>query len=397
MELFFPGVAELVVDFRADELIVRMDDGCEERESSAGSGSTPHPSDPVTRATHRLHDKTVVIETTWGDVIEVEQYEYDNQAQRRNDRPTVYLDQNKWVQVAQAVHTPGAIESERERTAATELGRRARSREVILLLSSGHWLETGPTYGGRRTTTAATMVDLSRGWLLRDPMQVRELELQALFRSRSGHSYLAEREVVTLDYRALFSGLLPVPGDQHLPPVMRAMSDALSGSQAVLATLLADERVEGGAAPSAAWAQAHQGFAGELAAASYDRAGKRRKTLQWAMRDLGHQLVGAAVSGGLSEEALDTWQTTADDSIGSLPYIGRWREVVHRRLSNSQNRWERNDLVDLLFLPCAAAYADHVVCERKTGGDLRAIAPRFDGGAAVHFRIEELLDALDAV
>ena len=67
---------------------------------------------------------------------------------------------------------------------------------------------------------------------------------------------------------------------------------------------------------------------------------------------------------------------------------------MHRRLMNTSNRWESNDLVDLMFLPLAAAYADHVVCERKTALDLRAVASEVPPGATVHRTIEELLEEL---
>jgi hypothetical protein len=40
-------------------------------------------------------------------------------------------------------------------------------------------------------------------------------------------------------------------------------------------------------------------------------------------------------------------------------------------MCNAGQRWEANDLVDIMFLCCAAGYADVVVGERRTIGYLR--------------------------
>ena len=44
--------------------------------------------------------------------------------------------------------------------------------------------------------------------------------------------------------------------------------------------------------------------------------------------------------------------------------------------------------------PAAAAYADHVVCEKKTGTLMRRALGKGPGGAAIHLSIAELVEAL---
>jgi hypothetical protein len=54
-----------------------------------------------------------------------------------------------------------------------------------------------------------------------------------------------------------------------------------------------------------------------------------------------------------------------------MPYGGRLYEVLYHRLRNADDTWERNDLIDMNFLCCAAGYADIVVGEKQTTEYLR--------------------------
>jgi hypothetical protein len=47
------------------------------------------------------------------------------------------------------------------------------------------------------------------------------------------------------------------------------------------------------------------------------------------------------------------------------------RQMLFARMRNADQRWEGNDLVDIMFLCCAAGYADLVVGERRAIGYLR--------------------------
>jgi hypothetical protein len=57
--------------------------------------------------------------------------------------------------------------------------------------------------------------------------------------------------------------------------------------------------------------------------------------------------------------------------------------VLYQRLRNSQEKWVRNDLTDLMYLCCAAGYADIVVAEKATAHRLASAKPRTTPGASV--------------
>ena len=55
----------------------------------------------------------------------------------------------------------------------------------------------------------------------------------------------------------------------------------------------------------------------------------------------------------------------------------------YSRLSNPNDHWHEHDLIDVLFLPCAAEYGDYVVCEKKTADYLWRTGRKRPGGAVV--------------
>jgi len=65
-------------------------------------------------------------------------------------------------------------------------------------------------------------------------------------------------------------------------------------------------------------------------------------------------------------------------------------EITKIRLRNPQDTWTENDFIDMLFLSCAAAYADFVVAERKATHMLRQAARQTSSGAIVFASLREL-------
>ncbi|MDQ6613641.1 MAG: hypothetical protein M3083_02480 [Actinomycetota bacterium] len=394
----FPGLLEMTIDFENDELVIVTSDRGEVRQRGIRALAEPGTTIDLKRITYRVAENILVMVTEWGDELETELFLFDDQQERRTGRPVVYLDQNKWVQVAQAIHAP-------ERVHLPELGptrqliELAAAKEVILPISSGHWIETGPLYGHRRDHVAASMVGLSRGWIMRDPVLVRMLELVSLFKCRrSSLMPVIDEPVFTLDHRAVYFEAMPSLGHSSLPPEVAMWVDVLSGASAIFAVLLEDDAVcsHEGAEATRRWAEEHQQAANVLASNSGVRTTSREFTLRWFLKDLWLDLGVATSTANVNVEEFGEWlESEAEADVAMLPYLGRAREVVHRRMLNAQDTWTSNDLIDLLFLPCAAGYADHVVCERKTAADLRAVR-RKDEGAAVHRTVAELLRALES-
>jgi hypothetical protein len=63
---------------------------------------------------------------------------------------------------------------------------------------------------------------------------------------------------------------------------------------------------------------------------------------------------------------------------------------------NADDRWERNDLNDLLYLCCAAAYADIVVGEKKTCNYLQRVQSNVTPGAQVFAGLADALPSIEA-
>ena len=174
------------------------------------------------------------------------------------------------------------------------------------------------------------------------------------------------------------------------------MIDALAAINATLAVLLEDERgPREGIGAASRWARVHQGFGHHLTSGQSSPSAMRRLTLDAFIANLGHGLTEAANEAGLGHSELQAWRTSrADDEIARLPYLGRQRELIHLRLLNPQDVWEVNDLIDVLYLTCATAYADYVVCEKKMADYLRRTERRLPGGAQVLTSVTDLMDAV---
>ena len=115
--------------------------------------------------------------------------------------PTVYLDQNKWSELATAVLVPERIRTDEELYAASEIIRFAADDGTILPLSSAHLLETSGLHGERRYEVGVTIASFSGGWEMRHPWNVFEQEAIEALASRMGHTTTIEtdRPVITTE------------------------------------------------------------------------------------------------------------------------------------------------------------------------------------------------------
>ncbi len=384
------GFASWSIDYEAGDLEVVMTDGRAERRRTRASVTD------FKRVCFRVQDLTLEMVTPTDEAFVVEVFAHDDQVERRSGRPVIYLDQNKWIQLAQSIHRPERV-PKHELEPARRLADLARAGEIILPISSAHWVETSPTYGDRRRRLASLMVSLSRGWIMRDPLRVRASELAAMFSSFHGAgSGLDEQPpVFTLDAREVraepWNAYTPTGGP--LPPEIVEVIDVLLGAQAVLAVLLENERTPRERALAARWANYHETFAEYLAREPTNR--RRTLTLLRFLADLGTDQAKLAVAAGLTPVDYGEWLLErADDDVASLPYLGRFREVIHLKLRDPRRKWEANDLFDLMYLPCAAGYADSVVCEIDLAHHLELCGQARDG-AAIFTSIAELTEHLE--
>lgn len=335
-----------------------------------------------------------------GTDVEIEFFDQDDDMEaRRAGRRAVYLDQNQWVTLARSIHSPQQLTAE-DLAASADLVALVEAEQVVLLLSSAHMLETGRSDGPWREQMAPLMLELSRGWVLRDPLLVRHEEVCAMLAAEAGVVF-SPGPRITLDPNAMYSDL-PLTGPVTTERRRRAtvglddVAGALAHVASIYGVLLEDEKIlssEGEIATSG-WAEWQK----EVSRASRDNRATiqslRKYTLTMFLRDMMRDIAIAAHRVDAKEEHLASWILGCEETLKGAPYLGRLRELMHRRHSNPAEVWEPNDLVDVLYLPLGVAFADVAVMEQKAAHYLRLVQRGRRDGAVVTTSLSGAVRAL---
>ena len=319
------------------------------------------------------------------------------------DCPVVYLDQNHWIDIARVL-TGSATVTDARRAALEGLIELARRGEIVLPLSAAHLIETAKKGGRQRTDLARTMIELSRGWLMRSPLHVRAHELTQMFASpttAASTEQPAYFDVFTLTPEALWDDRYhPRPHRQQqndLPAELAGLVERITWAASLVDVLLdTDPDVSArGLKLATGWASSFQDLARDMRSNPKAKPYLRDLTRTRTISDLGNDLPEAASRAGLTPEKFGFWlREDAEAALSSTPALGRVREVLHLRLINADDRWHANDLNDVLFLCTAAGYADFVVGEKKTCSYLRRVQDRVPAGAQVYHRAADALPAV---
>lgn len=317
--------------------------------------------------------------------------------------PVVYLDQNHWIDFARWRKNPDVFD-EAKRPFFETLAKAVTEERIITPLASAHLTETSRRGGTSRLELAATMLHYSRGWQLRSVLGLRRAELRALF----GGTSVTKDEAITLTPDVIFDTesrpLSDAPSDPVFDPtIARDLGPELSGLvqrqvwACTLVSLLIDDQPETDSGRDAAtrWAQSFEPLATSMRNNAKAKALSRDLTRTRFISDLGTDLPAAASESGISPEQFGDWlQNSAEAAISATPGLGRMREVLHLRLSNADDKWERNDLNDWLHLCYAAGYCDLVLGEKKTINYLTRAAPKVPLGAVLHRRARDAITDL---
>jgi len=305
--------------------------------------------------------------------------------------PTVYLDQKDWIDFARWEKDSTLLPAAKGEFFKV-LAAAAIDGHVAVPISSAHLSETSKRGGTSRIELASTMLRYSRGWQMRSVLALRRAELRALF----GGSPLTKDDVVTLSPNAVLD---MKPGSPIVPDLGEELSGLLERQvwASVLTDLMIDPKPipDSGKDVAARWAQSFEPLAASIAGNGKAKARLRDLTRLRFITDLGNDLPDAANESGLTPEKFGEWLGgKAESDLAASPGLGRMREILHLRLSNTEERWESNDLNDWFHLSYAEAYCDLVVGERKTINYLRRATPRVPVGAKSHFRAEDALPDL---
>ncbi|UXY21934.1 hypothetical protein N8I84_26955 [Streptomyces cynarae] len=338
----YPVSGEVRIKYRDGRAVIaRLSDG--DREST------------LREIAYSFSSGVIRFESLRGDRFEVEP---ETEGARTDHRPVVYLDQCHWSTISNSIFDPALIRREEDRDAAAKLIDLAERREVIIPVSSAHALETSALFDSKRQNLASTILRLSRGWQMRSPIVVRMKEMaDALVRRSDVSPHESELDVFTLAAGAMDTNRR-ISDASGLPPGMAALFERMTSFSAIYDVLMNPEKV-----PSAktGWHEHYNNV-------SRDPEFQARKASQkiidgraMAIADVAPEAIAVAQSLGIT--SVERLSVTLYEEIESMPFMRLYGDAIGHRLAIRAN-WEANDLVDMLYLGCAAAYADVVVAER---------------------------------
>lgn len=308
----------------------------------------------------------------------------------RPEKPIIYLDQNKWSQLASALLTPQRVKDQGEREAALELARVASQGDVILPLSSAHLLETSALHTERRYEVGIAMAALSSGWQFRHPMDVFEQEaLTAVAVSYEltvddWQSRVISTEPYTWRQSDGFGIVQPPPAD------IETFKEMLLAPAVSVSLLLDPEPYDRNWLPR--WAEHHQRVGRQMSQVAGSHLRRRTARRRFWNENLGlYQQAVAAL--GLADLRLFS-DSDLKAFLKTTPMISLLSELFVQRFIDRSAKWRDNDLIDMLFLSCAAGHADYVVGEARTCTQLRQIQRAQGVRESVFTKISEVVAEL---
>lgn len=283
-------------------------------------------------------------------------------------RPSVYLDQGHWSTVAKSFVRPHDL-SAGDRAAVERLVELAHDGGIRLPLSSATLQETAQLFGDRRYEVGVAIAGLGSGWQLRDPVVVRRQEFSRWFAKRLGlRDELPPSDVVTLEPRSVFGEDVESRSKFGEGSSAQQFLDALTWPSVMLSLLIDPEAMPG--TPPQRWVESNQALAARLASLAKK---ERTSATVWAAVLDNQKIIGEALSslGDAGELAGRLQPNDFEDAVREPEFGGLYTDIMSLRLTDATRRWRPNDLNDVMFLACAAAYCDFVAAERSTGRQLQ--------------------------
>ena len=279
----------------------------------------------------------------------------------------------RWPRSAPGLPVDHCSDPEDDVTAslAHALAELAQSQQILLPVSAAHLVETTPLYGPPRVALAGTVLALGRGWQMRNPLHVRVEEILRGVKGAQPHA----AEVFAPGADGFFGAVAGKPPTSTPATALEQLARGVPAVLGVYDAVIDEEAIpdEGGVAERAAasWALKFEELAAKLKDAQEGTEMVRRVANGNLLADMIDDIHRAAKAANVSPETVIDRLVAADDPVASMPFLGQMRQMLFARLRNVGQQWEPNDLVDILFLCCAAGYADVVVGERRTIGYLR--------------------------
>ncbi len=348
---------------------------------------------PVATSTFDWEKWWILSTTTRNDLIITEGFNPTSPPAVKG-RPSVYLDQNRWRTVADAMHDPLRVDNLDERHAAEELIFIASDAGIVLPLSTGHLLETAGLHGELRYEIGLTMARLAGGWQIRHPLDLWKHEVDHSIRLHLGLTKDSPvlHPIVT-EPGALFGRDLSLSITDETPNIDKFMA-MLTMPSVILSQLIDPKKLEKD--PITKWVRHHETITAQIHATSLPKEQRR----QLARRRYWNENIGFYTTTYRRLTKSNDFPTFSDTELTRMfadsPMVGLVSELFIRRFIDHRNRWRRNDLVDMFHLSSAAAYADYVCAEVHTGTQLREAQRTLGRPENVFTTLSQLVTALRA-
>ena len=334
-------------------------------------------------------DRWWVISTTIrGDVLISEAY---SPVSTDKGRPSVYLDQNQWSRLAWAIVDPSKVANSDELTAARRIIELATDAGIVLPLSSAHLTETYPLYGDRRYHLGLAMAQLSAGWELRSPAAVWDNEVAVMLAMHANVPVPAfsQLAVVTNEPQAFLASGRAYEVDNDWDLLRLAISEP-----ALTLSLLIDTTPEAKGDVSA-WVRRNQEITDYFAGQRLNDAFRRNQAAGFFWTDNIQVLAKAAARVGVDPTSFAQDAKALVRQTETMPFVSNLAALFRLRYLDSRTRWKANDLIDMMYLSCAAAYCDYVAAERHTGTQLRQVMESRNAKVNTFITLTDLVAALD--
>lgn len=389
-----PSIAAMIMDRATSTATVVMTDGRTESRPLVPSPFSP--SSIIVRARYVPSTNRLYLETDRGHAIDVELPTLRDSAPR-GGRPVVYLDQRDWSLLANVLFEPERVHSKDERDAAERLIDLARARKIIVPMSFAHLGETSKwTNTDRKYRLALTVAQLSQGWQMRHPLDIRRYELRQSFATSIKQNPLPPLDVFTLEgcaAQAEWTSQERYEAWAGFPVGIAHAGRSLTCILSYIDLILDSEATA--ITPIPAWVSGNRDITDWFASQSTTSSQKRRSIGVLFLHDIRTEVAKAAHECGMTNSELETWVDShfhADVRVmGSLDIAN---EIYQDKHLKSGTTWSDNDLTDMMFLTCAAGYAEYVVGERSLMSYVKQAAKRLGRPIKVYSRISDLLAAL---
>jgi len=372
------------VDYRSNEIVIITTDG-----RRVTHPITPIPNNPIASSWFDWEKWWVISETIRGDHVIAEAY---SPLSTDKGRPSVYLDQNHWSQLAWSIVDPSKTRKKGELDAARRLVELATDAGIVLPLSAAHLTEIGPLFQDKRYHLGLAMAKFSGGWEMRHPIKVLGNEVYgALARIASAQiPQNAQSAVVTLEPQAYS---FADPRASVTQNDMELLQSVILEPATILAYLVkSDPRTK---YDHSNWVLQYSRINEYFRNAPLKKRDKRMQAFAFFWSGYRDTVGRASEKLGLFHMTFQEVLAHLYDQIQSMPFASYLSELHQLRYLDASYRWKSNDLVDITYLSCAAAYCDYVVAERHTGTQLRQIMTNRKTEPNTFITLSDLVSALE--